>query len=384
MLFTRASRSGGKLAHGEQLIGADWLELQLVSASFMTRLGIQLGLAAAYFFIGQLSFRFANLESAFSGTFYLHEGYGLALGAILGFRAVPSVLAGHLALVLYQGVSWERASISALENGGVLALTVAFLRLVRFNKSMSTPKDFLLLVAAAIAAYQIPSRLAGFAILAGVGGLPSMHLANLTAVIEESLADESICQVLIAVVIVTTLDNLRLGRTYRYWIADAGALAAISFGLIGMLWGERGMFSPLHIFSIVYIAVMINTFWFGLHGAALANLAILVVLQWAAKQPWSPLAHLLASQDLQNSVSTILIGAITSSCLVGALLREKADKEIELTELATRDALTGLYNRRYFFEAASREISRTRRHEVDLVLLCIDLDHFKKINDTYG
>lgn len=56
----------------------------------------------------------------------------------------------------------------------------------------------------------------------------------------------------------------------------------------------------------------------------------------------------------------------------------------EAQHLATIDALTGLYNRRAFFELAQREFERSRRYDHLLSLLMLDIDHFKQINDTYG
>jgi two-component system, cell cycle response regulator len=52
--------------------------------------------------------------------------------------------------------------------------------------------------------------------------------------------------------------------------------------------------------------------------------------------------------------------------------------------MSVRDALTGLFNRRYFMEALDREISRSQRYKTDLVLCLLDIDHFKNINDCYG
>src|SRR5262249_32037831 len=49
-----------------------------------------------------------------------------------------------------------------------------------------------------------------------------------------------------------------------------------------------------------------------------------------------------------------------------------------------RDPLTGLYNRRYLDEAIERELSRARRKRAPLGILMIDVDHFKRFNDTYG
>jgi diguanylate cyclase (GGDEF)-like protein len=51
---------------------------------------------------------------------------------------------------------------------------------------------------------------------------------------------------------------------------------------------------------------------------------------------------------------------------------------------AIRDGLTGLYNRRYFEEAAERELARAKRHQRPVVFLVLDVDHFKRFNDTFG
>jgi diguanylate cyclase (GGDEF)-like protein len=51
---------------------------------------------------------------------------------------------------------------------------------------------------------------------------------------------------------------------------------------------------------------------------------------------------------------------------------------------SVRDALTGLYNRRYLEETLEREIRRAARADLSLGILILDLDHFKSFNDTYG
>jgi diguanylate cyclase (GGDEF)-like protein len=58
--------------------------------------------------------------------------------------------------------------------------------------------------------------------------------------------------------------------------------------------------------------------------------------------------------------------------------------EAELVRLARYDALTGAANRRYFLERADQECTRSRRHQLPLSLMLVDLDHFKQINDQYG
>ena len=56
----------------------------------------------------------------------------------------------------------------------------------------------------------------------------------------------------------------------------------------------------------------------------------------------------------------------------------------ELEEMAHTDALTGLFNRRFFTQRLQEEFARVRRHQSVLSVLMFDLDHFKKVNDTYG
>ena len=56
----------------------------------------------------------------------------------------------------------------------------------------------------------------------------------------------------------------------------------------------------------------------------------------------------------------------------------------ELKQLATIDQLTGAYNRRFFLETAERYFSESNRHNVPFSLIMMDIDFFKKINDSFG
>jgi diguanylate cyclase (GGDEF)-like protein len=61
---------------------------------------------------------------------------------------------------------------------------------------------------------------------------------------------------------------------------------------------------------------------------------------------------------------------------------EQAYKEIEA--LSKTDALTGIGNRLFFIESAKKELYRCSRYGMDACILYMDIDHFKRINDSYG
>ncbi|NVK20086.1 MAG: GGDEF domain-containing protein [Methylocystaceae bacterium] len=93
--------------------------------------------------------------------------------------------------------------------------------------------------------------------------------------------------------------------------------------------------------------------------------------------------------DLFGVFVVTIIWFISSLVVVSAYFQEQIDEkrrdgEAELLRRATVDPLTQLANRRYFFEIAEREMERSNRTNMGFSLLMLDLDHFKKINETAG
>ncbi len=64
--------------------------------------------------------------------------------------------------------------------------------------------------------------------------------------------------------------------------------------------------------------------------------------------------------------------------------QELESRRQELLALSRTDPLTGLHNRRYFEERLELEFERSRRYRVPISCLMLDLDHFKRLNDTHG
>ncbi|GEM_PF-1535402 len=66
-------------------------------------------------------------------------------------------------------------------------------------------------------------------------------------------------------------------------------------------------------------------------------------------------------------------------------LKDTLDDDLKrIRELAEKDSLTGIYNRRTFFKEAQHSIAHTQRVNTPCSLMILDIDYFKNINDTYG
>lgn len=93
--------------------------------------------------------------------------------------------------------------------------------------------------------------------------------------------------------------------------------------------------------------------------------------------------HLQATDEAPELNATELSFKTTFAAQVGLSIANIRLREALRTQ-SVRDALTGLYNRRYLEETLERELRRAARAEHSLGVLIIDLDHFKKFNDAYG
>lgn len=89
--------------------------------------------------------------------------------------------------------------------------------------------------------------------------------------------------------------------------------------------------------------------------------------------PTFPPAHMVEIQAVEESIVELHASLVAN---------EAARQQLEL--LANRDGLTGLTNRRHFMLLAEQELARAQRYRRSLTVGMADLDHFKRLNDTYG
>lgn len=81
--------------------------------------------------------------------------------------------------------------------------------------------------------------------------------------------------------------------------------------------------------------------------------------------------------------TTVMLLAIIYS-FIYRLVKRLKEIQLVLVNMAIKDELTKLFNRRYFFDRLDGELNRARRNKTSVGCLMLDLDYFKKVNDSYG
>ncbi|MBG0791625.1 MAG: PAS domain S-box protein [Desulfovibrionaceae bacterium] len=110
-------------------------------------------------------------------------------------------------------------------------------------------------------------------------------------------------------------------------------------------------------------------------------------LAWEEKRTHFILKHVLSDgsfRDVEVYSGPIMVQGHQLLYSVIHDVTTRIRLEAEMKTLATTDALTGVDNRHQFFCAGSRELGRSQRYRNSLILIMLDIDYFKSINDTYG
>ncbi len=106
-----------------------------------------------------------------------------------------------------------------------------------------------------------------------------------------------------------------------------------------------------------------------------------------------PIIFVTAMQAEEDEEKGLLLGAIDylTKPVRPAILKARIITHIQLKKqrdalvnMALKDQLTSLYNRHYLLETASQRVAKANRNKTPISIMMMDIDHFKKINDTYG
>lgn len=346
--------------------------------------GLQIGLTAAYVGLGLLSFDLSQINDVVSEIVFIPEGFGLAMALLFGLRTWPVIFIGHLLLGYAQYLPFRESVLVGLANVAEVCIGVQVLRRLRFSESLANARDYILLVLTSALVLQPFSRLVGAIYLAlSSSSPPTLHF--LLGVLLVWSLGQAVWQILVAGCLLALADAVRRGHAVRYWLGFAGLMLATSavFYLLGAQF-VNGTLHFVHVFSCVYLVMLAVTVAYDLVGAMIANVLLLGLTQYMLHADGHPLLEASDAATQVAYLNVFLIGVLLNAGLVGALLKERGDREQRLHSLAHQDYLTGLYNRRHFIESADRELARLKRHHSNVGLIFIDIDWFKQINDKHG
>ena len=173
-------------------------------------------------------------------------------------------------------------------------------------------------------------------------------------------------------------------RRWRPYLQIIGAVAALSGGLgvAGIIWIARAHAFPLPYEGIILVTV----FFYFLTGLRFFTAALCGWVTFFAYLLVEVISALPAEQLLYNAV--FLASANLIGCF-GCYFLEYASRQNFLAQgllqdLAEKDFLTGLLNRRAFSERAERSWRQAQRERQAVALVMMDVDYFKRYNDHYG
>lgn len=174
-------------------------------------------------------------------------------------------------------------------------------------------------------------------------------------------------------------------KTSDLLIGSIGALMIATLVIVSFLTMYHYQFYGYYWMVVV---VPLAYFLLGSHFGTLYSLLFFgyfitdMVLHY---EQWGPAAFTYES-IINITIASVVLVALTRYF---ELSRHEAlsiieEKNRELQRLATTDPLTGLLNRRAFFDLAEKEIGRCMRYANSCAIIMMDIDHFKSINDTHG
>jgi len=345
-------------------------------------------LAAAYFIAAKLSLMIA-IPPGYATAVWPPSGIALAAMLLFGSHNWPGVWLGATLANLTVASSLAAAVVIGTGNTlEALACAAIVQRFVGIPRRFERGRDVALFVAAAAVSCTIAATVAVTALALGGSVSWPAFLQNWWTWWQGDLTG--------IIIVAPLILNWSLRRAAPWPLrkkleAACFGLALLAVSYFAFSFGDAmGLPSPFSLtFSILPFMI-----WAALRfSQRLVTTAIAASCAFAVYYTIDGL-RVLPQASLNESLLTLL--AFVSTVVVTGLVlsamtieRSRAMERLarvmdDLREQAMTDPLTGLYNRRYMWEFLQREWIRSKRKDIPLAVIMIDLDYFKRVNDAFG
>ncbi len=167
-------------------------------------------------------------------------------------------------------------------------------------------------------------------------------------------------------------------------IASAGLAPWVAVAIDASILS--GDFVPMAyvIVSILLSSILLSARFTAAVGAAqIAALCLVLIMAPSTREMnWPSLLLFVLSISALSVVANLLNQKNLTQ--IGRQNRQLEESEALMREQSVRDHVTGLFNRRYLEETLQRELHRAEREESPVAVIMLDIDHFKRFNDSHG
>ncbi len=339
------------------------------------------GLAVVYFLAGKLGLQLAYVNASATAVW---PCTGIAVAALLvyGYKVWPGILVGAFLVNLTTAGSVE-TSIGIAIGNTLEGLAGCYLvsRFAHGKEAFARAQDiFKFALLAGLAATAVSATI-------GVATLAAGGFANWAAfgsIWCTWWLGDAVGALIVTPLLLLWWENPRLGWTRE----QATELAFLFMGLFSVAWSVFGepFHSSLKNYPLEYLCIPFLVwagYRFGRRKAATAVFVLAGIATWGTLHGFGPFARESQNTSLLLMQSFMGIMAVTTLALAAEVTEHRRAEE-RVRNLAVSDPLTGLANYRQLVEALETEIKRFGRTERPFVVLLLDLDGLKKINDAHG
>jgi diguanylate cyclase (GGDEF)-like protein len=349
---------------------------------------VQVALIAVVYFVAAKASLLLAIPPGYATPVWPPSGIALAAMFLFGNRVWPGILIGAAAVNYTVNGSVLLAALigigNTLEAFAGAELVLRFVGIpYRFDSGESVVKFVAVSALSAVVAATI-----GIGSIVLTGSMPSSEFAQNWWTWWEGDT--------VGIVIVTPLLLIWSMRDPAAWTWRK-RIEGVLFGVL-LLLAVRAIFDGgvterFAVFPLIFLIlpfIVWAAFRFSQREVALANAATCSIAIWYTVAGRGPFAFGSSNETLLLLLAFVAT-VVTTGLVLSAVVRQRgrtaealqrALKNLE--EQAIRDPMTGLYNRRYLVDFLARELTRARRAGAPLAVIMMDLDRFKRINDTFG